>query len=147
MQKNFKLVKSIRQLRRWANQLNKGGTYREKLSRISEFVLENLKNAIDAGFIVHDIDLRKWALQAKKELEFDDIRFKASDQWLYKFKKSHNIVSRKITKFVTQKSIRNRDILNEQANKFVTEVKKYIKTYGTANVYNADQSGFQLEIH
>ena len=34
----FKLVNSEWQLRRWASQINKGGTYKEKLYQISEFV-------------------------------------------------------------------------------------------------------------
>ena len=75
VQQRFKLVKSARQLRRLVNQFNKGGTYKEKLTKIGEFTLQNLKNAIDSGYI----DIRRWALQAKKELGFDDVRFKASD--------------------------------------------------------------------
>lgn len=64
----IKKVKSSRQLRRWAHQINKGGTYMEKLKRISEYTIHNMKNAIDGGMIIHDIDLRRWALQAKKEI-------------------------------------------------------------------------------
>lgn len=145
--KRFKLVNSARQLRRWAHQLNQGGTYKEKLTKISEFTLQNLKNAIDSGYIVHDIDIRKWALQAKKELGFDDVRFKASDTWLYKFKTVHRIVSRKINKFVTKKTIEMKESINEECGKFITEVRPYIREFGAENTYNADQSGFQLEIH
>lgn len=147
VQKRFKLVNSARQLRRWAHQINKGGTYKEKLTKISEFVLQNLKNAIDSGFIVHDVDLRKWALEAKKELEFHDVRFKASDTWLYKFKKVHRIVSRKINKFVTKTTMERKETINEECEKFVADVRPYIREFGAENIYNADQSGFQLEIH
>lgn len=143
----FKKVKSIRQLRRWANQINKGGTYKEKLARISEYTLKNMQAAVDAGFIVHDIDLQKWALQAKKEIGHEDIRFKASRDWLWKFKKSHRIVSRKINKFVTRKTIEDEQVLRINAENFVNEIKPYIQKYGVENIYNSDQSGFQLEIH
>lgn len=71
----FKKVQSARQLRRWANQINKGGTYMEKLKRISEYTIKNLKNAIDAGLIVHDTDIRRWALQAKTEIGHEDTRW------------------------------------------------------------------------
>ena len=69
----FKLVNSERQLRRWASQINKGGTYKEKLYQISEFVFKNLKESIEAGHIIHDIDIRRWALEAKNNLEFNDV--------------------------------------------------------------------------
>ena len=34
-----------------------------------------------------------------------------------------------------------------RAENFVNEVKPYITQYGSENVYNSDQSGFQLEMH
>lgn len=147
VRKRYRYVKSVRQLRRWAHQLNQGGTYKEKLHRISEYVLKNLQTAVNAGHIIHDIDLQKWALQAQKEIGHEDVRFKASHHWLWKFKKSHRIVSRKINKFVTRKTIENEQEIRTKADKFVNEVKSYIEKYGTQNVYNADQSGFQFEIH
>ena len=51
----------------------------EKLHRIAEYTLNNLKSAIDAGMIVHDVDPRKCGLHAKNILGFNDTRFKASD--------------------------------------------------------------------
>lgn len=147
VQKRYKLVKSIRQLRRWANQINKGGTYKEKLAKISEFVLKNFKEATEAGFIIHDIDLRKWALEAKKALNFNDVRFKASDYWLFKFKKTHRIVNRKINKFISKTTIESAESINNAAEKFISDVKPHIIKFGAENTYNADQSGFQLEIH
>ena len=53
----------------------------EKLHRITKYTLNNLKSAIHAGMIVHDVDLRKWSLHAKNILGFNDTRFKASS-WL-----------------------------------------------------------------
>lgn len=134
-------------MRRWANQLNKGGTYKEKLARISEYTLRNVKTAIDAGVIVHDIDIRKWALQAQKEVGHEDVRFKASNDWLWKFKKRHRIVSRKINKFITRKTVEEEVDLRKNGEKFVQDVKPFIEKYGAKNIYNSDQSGFQLEIH
>lgn len=143
----FKKVKSKSQLKRWAHQFNKGGTYMEKLARISQFTLDNLKSAVDAGLIVHDVDLRRWALQAQKEMGFKDVRFKASDWWLWKFKKAHRITSRKINKFVTRKTIEEGADLKRDADNFVNKIKPFIEQYGLQNIYNSDQSGFQLEIH
>jgi len=35
----------------------------------------------------------------------------------------------------------------ESLDRFIENVKYYIERYGIENVYNSDQSGFQLELH
>jgi hypothetical protein len=147
VQNRFRKVKSITQLKRWAKILRKGGTYREKIARICSFVLENFKAAVDAGHIIHDIDLQKWALQAQKDIGHEDFRFKASKHWVKNFKRAHRIVGRKINKFITKKTIEGADYLQKKADEFVIEVKNLIQEKGIENVYNSDQSGFQLEVH
>ena len=118
----------------------------KKLDRIAEYTLNNLKSAIDAGMIVHDVDLRKWGLHVKNILGFDDTRFKASDWWVWRFKRTHRITFRKIN-FITRKTLEDKEKLKVSAENFVNKVKPYITQYGTENVYNSDQSGFQLEVH
>lgn len=147
VQNKFRKVKSARQLRRWAHQINKGGTYREKIARICAYTLENFKSAINAGLIVHDADLRKWALQAQKEIGNEDFRFKASNKWINSFKIAHRIVSRKINKFITSRTLEDGETIKKQAEEFINTVKQNIETYGVSNVFNSDQSGFQLEMH
>ncbi|XP_044594057.1 uncharacterized protein LOC123271728 [Cotesia glomerata] len=147
VRQKFRKVQSVRQLRRWAHTLNQGGTYKEKLARICEYTLQNFKSAIDAGLIVHDCDIKRWALQAQKEIGAEDFRFKASTKWIASFKRAHRIVSRKINKFITSKTIEDSKSLKQQAEEFVNNVKQKIKIYELANVYNSDQSGFQLEMH
>ena len=119
----------------------------EKLHRIAEYTLNNLQSAIDAGMIVHDVDLQKWGIHAKNILGFDDTRFKAFDWWVWSFKRTHRIRSRKINKSITRKTLKDKEKLKVSAENFVNEMKPYITQYGTENVYNLDQSGFQLEMH
>ena len=119
----------------------------EKLHRIAEYTLSNLKSAIDAGMIVHDVDLRKCRLHAKNILGFDDTRFKASDWWVWRFNRTHRITSRKINKFITRKTLEDKEKLKVSAENFVNEMKPCITQYGTENVYNSEQSTFQLEMH
>ncbi|XP_015119541.1 uncharacterized protein LOC107042852 [Diachasma alloeum] len=119
----------------------------EKLKRISEYTLKNMRNGLDAGLIVHDIDLRMWAVQAQKEIEFGDVRFTALPWWLHHFKKAHRITSRKINKFITRKTLENREASQKQSEEFLQKVQSYFPTYGPENIYNSDQSCFQLEIH
>ena len=40
------------------------------MHRIAEYILINVKSAIGAGMIVHDVDLRKWGLHSKNILGF-----------------------------------------------------------------------------
>lgn len=147
VQNKFKKVTSVRQLRRWAHQINRGGTYMEKLSRISEYTLNNLKYATESGLIVHDVDIRRWALRAKQLIGNEDIRFRASHAWIHKFKKIHRITSRKINKFISRRTLESKETLQNDADKFISEVQLKIGQYGLKNIYNSDQSGFQLEIH
>lgn len=127
--------------------MDEGGTRKVKLMHIAEFTLNKLRNAIEAGLIVHDSDIKKWALEAWGEQGSGDRPFVASSKWIYNFKKAHRIVSRKITKFVSRKTIEDSANLKKSADEFVASVKPFIAEYGPENVYNSDQSGFQLEIH
>ena len=115
--------------------------------RISEYVLNEFRSAVNTGRIVHDRDLRRWALKAQNDEGDKNILFEVSRSWVYNFKKAHHIVSRKITKFVTRKTLEDDEKLKTIAQKFVQEVKPLVKEYGPDNVYDSDGSGFQLEIH
>ena len=63
---------------RWAHQINKGGTYKEKMNEISQYTVNRFIEATERGKIVYDIDLRRWALIAHKNFMNSDVRFKAS---------------------------------------------------------------------
>ena len=115
VQHRFRKVTSVRQLRWWAGQVNKGGTYMEKLHCIAEYTLNHFKSAIDAGMIIHDVDLQKWGLYVKNILGFEDTRFKASDWWVWKFKRTHRITSRKLNKFITRKILEDKEKLKVTA--------------------------------
>jgi hypothetical protein len=135
VRQKFRKVQSISQLKRWAHHINNGGTYREKVGRICAFTLKNFRDAIEAGLIVHDVDLQKWALKAQKEIGLENMRFKASKNWLLKFKKAHRIVSRKVNKFVTTKTLQDSGELIKRANDFINTVKEEINKYGIKNIY------------
>ncbi|XP_071581536.1 uncharacterized protein [Temnothorax nylanderi] len=147
VQHHFKRVSSERQLRRWEEQIESGGSRTDKLSYISQVTHDKFTTAVESGFMVHNIDLKRWALQAQKEIGNLNPIFKASPSWIARFKKSHRIVSRKVTKFVTRKTLEDSVDLQKTANDFLETVKPLIEQFGSENIYNSDQSGFQLEIH
>jgi len=41
----------------------------------------------------------------------------------------------------------SKESLDVDSNRFIENVKYYIKRYGIENVYNSDQNNFQLELH
>ncbi|EFN75565.1 hypothetical protein EAI_06340, partial [Harpegnathos saltator] len=95
--------------------------------------------------IIHDINLRKWALEAKEQVDFSS--FKAGNWWIWNFKKAHRITSRKITAFKTRSSHLTDLTIRQNAEEFVNTVKPHINVIGAESTYNADESGFNLEIH
>lgn len=147
VQNKFRRVSSERQLRRWEEQLQSGGTRMEKLSYISKFTHDKFTAAVELGFMVHDIDLKRWALQAQEEIGNLNPIFVASHSWVSRFKKSHRIVSRKVTKFITRRTLEDSVNLQKTSDDFLKTVKPLIEQFGSENIYNSDQSGFQLEIH
>lgn len=59
----------------------------------------------------------------------------------------HRIVSRKINKFVTKTQITSKETHVQKSNEFVATVRSEILSIGEDNVFNFDQSGFNLESH
>lgn len=145
VQKSFKKVKSTRQLYRWKKYVEKGGSNRDKWLEIAEHVLCKFSAAMDNNRIVHDVDIRRWALEANAIVKLEN--FKASEHWIAQFKNSNRIISRKITKFVGRTYGQEKENLETVATNFINSVKPYIELCGAENVYNADESGFNLELH
>ena len=63
------------------------------------------------------------------------------------FKKSHRIVSRKVNKFISKKTFEEADNLKVNAANFVRNITQQMPIYGVENIYNTDESGFQIEMH
>jgi hypothetical protein len=80
----------------------------------------------DKRIIVHDRDLKEAALIEARKLKFDS--FQASDTWVRRFKHAHGIVSRKIVRFVTEKSLKERVNTKAAASAFVEGIRNRIKT-------------------
>ena len=91
----YKMVKSFQQLYSWEKWITKGGTRIGKLKEITEKTLEKFTEAWNRKTIIHDTDLRRWALQENQNLNLEG--FRALSNWLQKFKNKHRIVMRKTT--------------------------------------------------
>ena len=143
-QHHFRNVKDRNYIERFRKYLESGGTKPQKLDEIDQYTYENFEKARAEHLIVHDIHLKRWALQKAREI--DDNTFKASNNWVLRFKRRHALCSRKITKLVTQREVIDADIINNSANNFVSKIKKIIPYYQQRNVLNTDQTGLQIEM-
>lgn len=119
--------------------------------------------------IITDKDLRRWALDQNRNIGNKLEKFKASKKWINNFKFKYKISSRKvslifyfpffdiefsthhlqITKFVSKQHSKDMEKIKKESTKFVEETKKYIgeQNFIPTCILNADQSGFEKEIH
>lgn len=141
----YKKLKTVRQLYRWANDVDQRGNRLDKLRVISEKTLEDFLKARKYKIAVHDIDLQRWALRHAYDIQLTN--FNAGQHWLYNFKVKNNIVSRKITKVISHPSRKLPDDLETRKQEFVKNVRNDIREYGAQHVFNSDQSSFHYEIH
>jgi hypothetical protein len=93
---NFQRIPHQVYLSRFRRYLERHGTKKQKLDKIDDHVFDMFERAREKALPVHDIDLRRWALQRAMDESLHN--FVASKHWLHTFKHKHNIVSRKITK-------------------------------------------------
>lgn len=109
--------------------------------------MHQFEKAAENSMMIHDLDIRRWTLKGRDQVSLSPNLFNASHKWVYEFKRRHGIVSRKINKFVTRKSIIDKTKLDKEACEFVKKIKEDILFVGEENVFNSDQSGFNLEMH
>jgi hypothetical protein len=146
MHKKFRFVKGlhhIRQIKHYEKRMKP--RLSEQYRAIGVSVYKRFLDLREKRLPLHDRDLRRWALQEAQQIGV--IGFKASRSWLHLFKRSHAIVGRKITKFVTRVMVEESEDIDERAATFVAATKPLILERHFSEVFNADQSGFQKEIH
>ncbi|KYN17214.1 hypothetical protein ALC57_10506 [Trachymyrmex cornetzi] len=56
---------------------------------ISKYILQNFKEVDDEKGIIHDMDLRRWALEDKAQIDLSS--FKASATWILNFKRKLDV--------------------------------------------------------
>ena len=140
---HFRRIKDANYITRFRDYIKKSGTKIEKLQKLKEFVYNCFTNARNLHLPVHDLNIRRWALQFASDYKILD--FTASDFWIFQFKRQFHIASRKITKFVST----NEENVNisELSINFLNNIKPLILEYNPSCVINTDQSGFAYELH
>ena len=85
------------QLKRFREYVTNNGNHRQKLKCVEHSVLDRFRSARNNNLPVHDLDVKRWPLSQAKIENIDG--FKASDHWLFNFKKRNDYLFRKVTKF------------------------------------------------
>ncbi len=76
---------------------------------------------MNRGIILHDVNLQAMARKINVALQIPN--FNASLRWIQNFKADNRISSRHITKFVSRRSLTNKERTRQQADQFVANVK------------------------
>jgi hypothetical protein len=139
-QHNFRRIKHQYYISRFREYIAQQGTRSEKMAAIDKFVYDKFIEAIDKKLIVHDNDLKRWALLKKRDIKFD--AFVASKSWVNCFKRKNRIVSRKITKYVSVPQVEESESIEEISRNFVQNAITKFEEYRPDHILNTDQSGF-----
>ena len=116
-----------------------------KKKEIEELLINKFRDARANDCRVHDRDLKRWAMKEARKLNYES--YKCSPNWINRFKRRNRIGVRKITVFVTNKSIKEgKEIMKECAD-FLSTVRERIPHFDRSKVFNTDQSGFSKELH
>nr|pir hypothetical protein F30F8.4 - Caenorhabditis elegans [Caenorhabditis elegans] len=119
---------------------------RVRLAQLTQRLYEEVKEKLDNGVNLHDSDLMAMALEINtREMKLQN--FKASQSWITRWKQSHRIVSRRVTKFVTRKCLINKDAIKKNADDFFKNARTEISNYHPSMVFNCDQTGIQKELY
>ena len=94
---------------------------------------------------ISESDMQRMAWQVADDTGYEDL--KASDTWLLNFKRHYNIGLWKVTVFKTRVQQDCQQHIVQTAADYVSGIQQILPTFDYKYVCNADQSGFQLEMH
>ncbi len=150
MQRRFgKCVCSKSTLKRYERKLKYGSPV-QIMSKINEWVMNRFTEARSKHYTVHDQTIRSWGMQAKAELDPEEIvSFNASGSWCKRVKKRFRIVSRTITHRVSRNFSSEEEGIKKVANEFVHTTNDDIRRLNLPPclVLNFDQTSCKKEAH
>lgn len=132
-------LKRMDHLKVWRKDVECGGSQYDKFYVIDTWTYDRFVEARQNYKQVTTRNLQQWALAAASQ--FPDIKFKASERWVNKFKQRHNICQRKITKFVSEKEMYTIEEILASAETFRIQTKRLISDFDGDFIINTDQTG------
>lgn len=131
-------LKRMDDLSQWEKQITSGGSIFDRLSIIDTWTYDRFIEARQNNQQVTTRNLQQWALTAAGQ--FPDLKFKASDRWVNKFKNRHNIRQRKGTKFVLKRETISMEDTLASAETFRRQGRRLIPNFNQDYVINTDQT-------
>lgn len=139
-------IPSKRTLIRWRNQIRDSDNKLVKYRLINDYVFNELVEARKSFKIIRASHLRMWAMEKLAQLNDPKLRLKAGKSWVSRFKKAHNISSRKINRLVSKREVKSEDEILASAKRFQSEIQSLIPKYHPSHILNTDQCGFSYEL-
>jgi len=144
MEHRFKKhIKSAAKMKKIRRDVRNGGTLHDKFEQLDNLLMERFDDARSGTSlkVVHNETIRMWVREIALKLLLNEQMFNASDSWIAKFKRRHNIVSRKIVKFTSQ-TVEDLATIKQKAEEFRAQVRSVIDDMPPNQVINSDQSSF-----
>lgn len=110
-------------------------------------VWQTFLDKTDEALPIHDIDIRQWGMRANKELPDPLEDFKASESWLYRFKRKrrevpnlgpeqkYDICKRRTTHVISKNQHLNAGKIAKSADEFVKNIKILISQQVQLNFF------------
>lgn len=131
-------------LKRWEEEVKKGGTKFDKSKAIKNFTYAKFCEARNSRSPVTTRNVQEWALQAAQQFRDQDLKFSfiASKNWTNNFKQEFRIHQRKVTRYVKPTEQRSLDDIYRSAENFQIECQQ-ITSGGSDRslIINTDQMG------
>ncbi|XP_044020059.1 kinesin-related protein 4-like [Aphidius gifuensis] len=93
LSKHFGLKHMIQKsvLKRWEKQLTRGGTRRDMIGLLNQWVYEKCLDYQSQNKKLTNQQIKDWGSEAKEVLKLDSLKFIASDAWRFAFKEKYKI--------------------------------------------------------
>jgi len=146
----IKSESDLEQLRRFERKKNEVGhavaTRRAHLAEIDRQTHEWFKEMENQKVQIHSAHIAEQAREIHETLG-SPFRFDASPSWVNKFNNIHNIVSRRVTKWISRPVAQNERLPRVVANEFLEYVGPIVAEYEPEEIVNCDQTPCYFECH
>ncbi|XP_024940097.1 uncharacterized protein LOC112494251 [Cephus cinctus] len=117
--------------------------FNSQMYEIEKYIKNKFTEAREKRLPVHDIDLRRWAIEEARRIELN--KFKGSPSFIKNLKFRLRICSRKVTKLVTKNYSNEKVETEERKAAHLQFTNSKIPQYNLDFIMNSNQSGFSKE--
>lgn len=139
-------LKNKSHLTRWKEEIEKGAGIKEKFNMINKWTYDRFVEARQQMQPVSTISIQQWTSQAAVQFQGPEFSFTASHTWVTKFKTSHRICQRKVTRYFKSRHALEVSTILQEAEKFQKRIAKKIPNFHPDFVINTDQTGSEYRV-